>query len=206
MGKAHDCRRCRSQRWNSDHVHGHVGELPAVLVVFDSAHGSFGSGKTEEISGPERILDVANLRAMRFHGIDVTVIDGDRLSCSWVRRGCGKSTLLRWSPPRRDQRGRPHRQPSVNDWSRRIATCAFVFQNYALYPHMTCTTTCYGLKIPAWRRPLSKNGSTTRPPFSTQRLLERSRGSFPAAQRHASRWARVVREPPSSCSTSRCRI
>ncbi len=73
------------------------------------------------------------------HGVDIDIADGS-FTVLVGPSGCGKSTLLAHDRrPRGDQLGRdPHRRPKrVNDVPPKERDIAMVFQNYALYPHMT---------------------------------------------------------------------
>ena len=124
--------------------------------------------------------------------------------------GCGKSTLLRLvaglehgdrgpHPDRRPRRD-PHVDPSARD-------IAMVFQNYALYPHMTVfDNMAYGLRIRGTRAAATLPAAwRTRPPSSaSSRSWPGARGNSAAASGSASQWAAPSSATPScSCSTSR---
>ena len=94
-----------------------------------------------------------------------------------------------------------HLEPAERD-------IAMVFQNYALYPHMTVfENMAYGLKI----RKFSKEEIKKRVDAAAQilelgHLLDRRpRAPCPAASASAWPWAAPSCAKMSSCSTSRCR-
>lgn len=72
------------------------------------------------------------------HGIDLSIADGEFLVLLGPS-GCGKSTLLRLIAGLEDADGGEIRisDRGVNDLEPRERGIAMVFQNYALYPHMT---------------------------------------------------------------------
>ena len=83
------------------------------------------------------------------HGIDATVNDGEFVVIVGPS-GCGKSTLLRMVAGLEDiTEGAVHiGERVVNDLEPAERDIAMVFQNYALYPHMTVfDNMAYGLKI-----------------------------------------------------------
>src|ERR1700750_3055089 len=83
------------------------------------------------------------------HGVDVEIADGEFIVIVGPS-GCGKSTLLRMiagletiTAGEIDIAGR-----RVNDVEPKDRNIAMVFQNYALYPHMTVyENMSYGLRI-----------------------------------------------------------
>ncbi|MDA1099450.1 MAG: sn-glycerol-3-phosphate import ATP-binding protein UgpC [Proteobacteria bacterium] len=82
------------------------------------------------------------------HGIDVKVIDGEFLVLVGPS-GCGKSTLLRMVAGLETVSGGEIRigDRVVNDLEPMERNIAMVFQNYALYPHMSCyDNMAYGLR------------------------------------------------------------
>jgi ABC-type nitrate/sulfonate/bicarbonate transport system ATPase subunit len=84
------------------------------------------------------------------HGVDAEIADGEFVVIVGPS-GCGKSTLLAHGPPA-SRRSPAARSGSPARWSttssRPSATSPMVFQNYALYPHMTVfANMAYGLKI-----------------------------------------------------------
>jgi sn-glycerol 3-phosphate transport system ATP-binding protein len=83
------------------------------------------------------------------HGISLTVADGEFVVLVGPS-GCGKSTLLRMVAGLEEISGGTIRigERIVNDLEPKDRDCAMVFQNYALYPHMSVyDNMAYGLKI-----------------------------------------------------------
>ncbi|MEP6608987.1 MAG: sn-glycerol-3-phosphate import ATP-binding protein UgpC [Burkholderiaceae bacterium] len=83
------------------------------------------------------------------HGIDVSVANGEFVVLVGPS-GCGKSTLLRMVAGLEEISAGTIRigERVVNDLEPKDRDCAMVFQNYALYPHMTVyANMAYGLKI-----------------------------------------------------------
>jgi sn-glycerol 3-phosphate transport system ATP-binding protein len=83
------------------------------------------------------------------HGISLTVADGEFVVLVGPS-GCGKSTLLRMVAGLEEISSGTIRIGSrvVNDLEPKDRDCAMVFQNYALYPHMSVyENMAYGLKI-----------------------------------------------------------
>ena len=76
------------------------------------------------------------------HGVSVDIEDGEFVILVGPS-GCGKSTLLRMIAGLENITGRrnPHRPRVVNNVPPKERDIAMVFQNYALYPHMTVPTT-----------------------------------------------------------------
>jgi multiple sugar transport system ATP-binding protein len=73
------------------------------------------------------------------HGVDIDIADGE-FTVLVGPSGCGKSTLLRMIAGLEDISGgddRDRRARVVNDVPPKERDIAMVFQNYALYPHMT---------------------------------------------------------------------
>ncbi len=83
------------------------------------------------------------------HGITLTVADGEFVVLVGPS-GCGKSTLLRMVAGLEEITAGTIRigDRVVNDLEPKDRDCAMVFQNYALYPHMSVyDNMAYGLKI-----------------------------------------------------------
>src|SRR5512134_2192109 len=83
------------------------------------------------------------------HGISLTVNNGEFVVLVGPS-GCGKSTLLRMVAGLEEISAGTIRigDRVVNDLEPKDRDCAMVFQNYALYPHMSMyDNMAYGLKI-----------------------------------------------------------
>ncbi|MCX7323141.1 MAG: sn-glycerol-3-phosphate ABC transporter ATP-binding protein UgpC [Hyphomicrobiales bacterium] len=83
------------------------------------------------------------------HGVDFTINDGEFVVILGPS-GCGKSTLLRMIAGLEEISGGTISIAGdvVNDKEPRERGCAMVFQNYALYPHMSVAENIgYGLKV-----------------------------------------------------------
>ncbi|MCX7340066.1 MAG: sn-glycerol-3-phosphate ABC transporter ATP-binding protein UgpC [Hyphomicrobiales bacterium] len=83
------------------------------------------------------------------HGVDFTINDGEFVVILGPS-GCGKSTLLRMIAGLEEISGGTIciAGDVVNDKEPRERGCAMVFQNYALYPHMSVAENIgYGLKV-----------------------------------------------------------
>jgi ABC-type sugar transport system ATPase subunit len=122
--------------------------------------------------------------------------------------GCGKTTLLRMVAGLEEVTAGTIRigDRPVNDVPAKNRDIAMVFQNYALYPHMTVfENQAFGL------RRLAKQEIDTRVRgvagvLASTTSSRRSRASSPAASASASRWAgRSSASPRPSSWTSRCR-
>ena len=134
-------------------------------------------------------------------------------SASWSGpSGCGKSTLLRMIAGLEEITGGDdqHRRAGVNDLPPHERDIAMVFQNYALYPHMTVRENmAFALKLAKTPKgEIDAAGRARRRRSSGSQPLPRALAarSSPAASASASRWAaRSSAIRRSSCSTSRCR-
>jgi len=81
------------------------------------------------------------------HGVDLDVADGELIVIVGPS-GCGKSTLLRMVAGLETVTAGEIAGRMVNDLEPRERDIAMVFQNYALYPHMSVRKNlAYGLKI-----------------------------------------------------------
>jgi len=138
------------------------------------------------------------------HGIDVDIADGEFIVLVGPS-GCGKSTLLRMVAGLETITEGEIRIGGrvVNNLEPADRDIAMVFQNYALYPHMTVfNNMAYGLR----NRGVAKNEIARRVQKAAEISSNASRGSFPGASASASRWAAPsCGSPQPSCSTSRCR-
>ena len=72
------------------------------------------------------------------HGVDLDIADREFLVLVGPS-GCGKSTILRMIAGLEEATGGrdPHRRALVNEREPKDRDIAMVFQDYALYPHMT---------------------------------------------------------------------
>ena len=145
------------------------------------------------------------------HGVDISIRDGEFVVLVGPS-GCGKSTLLRMIAGLENITAGEIRigERVVNNLPPKERDIAMVFQNYALYPHMTVADNMgFSLKLRgAPKSEIEDARAAARPtssvfaPYSTA-----IRASSPAASASASRWAApscAIRR--SSCSTSRCPI
>ncbi len=133
------------------------------------------------------------------HGISLKVADGEFVVLVGPS-GCGKSTLLRMVAGLEEISGGTIRigDRVVNDFEPKDRDCAMVFQNYALYPHMSVyDNMAYGLKI----RKLSKTDIDKRVNAAAEileldGLLERKPRQLSGGQRQRVAMGRaIVREP-----------
>jgi len=142
------------------------------------------------------------------HGVDCAIADGE-LMVVVGPSGCGKSTLLRMVAGLEtitagtvaiDNR-------VVNGVEPKDRDIAMVFQNYALYPHMTARENMEFSLGAAWVRQIPACGSTGRLRYSASLSCSAdARASFPAVKHSASRWgARLCAVRRCFCLTSRFR-
>ena len=133
------------------------------------------------------------------HGIDMQIADGEFVVIVGPS-GCGKSTLLRMVAGLELITGGEVKIDSriVNDLEPKDRDIAMVFQNYALYPHMTVfDNMAYGLRI----RGMSKDEIRTRVDKAAKilelgALLERRPKQLSGGQRQRVAMGRaIVREP-----------
>ena len=133
------------------------------------------------------------------HGVDLAVATGEFIVILGPS-GCGKSTLLRMIAGLESVTageiaiaGRV-----VNDLEPHERGCAMVFQNYALYPHMTVAENIgYALKVAGLPKPerLAKVASVAASVGLTE-FLDRRPGQLSGGQRQRVAMARaIIREP-----------
>ena len=125
--------------------------------------------------------------------------------------GCGKSTTLRMIAGLEEITAGEISIGGevVNDLPPKDRDIAMVFQNYALYPHMTVfENMSFGLKLRKFPKAEIKQRveNAARILDITELLGPQAEGSSPAASASASPWAAPsCAIPRCSCSTSRCR-
>src|SRR3954469_25297114 len=106
--------------------------------------------------GPQRMASVT-IQAVKknfgevavLHGVDIDIQDGS-FTVLVGPSGCGKSTLLRMIAGLEQVNGGEIRigERRVNDLPPKERDIAMVFQNYALYPHMTvCDNMAFSLSL-----------------------------------------------------------
>ena len=149
-------------------------------------------------------------KAKVMHGVSFDVADGEFVALVGPS-GCGKSTLLRMIAGLEEISGGTISIAGrvVNDVEPKDRDIAMVFQNYALYPHMTVRDNMgFSMKLRNASKAetdarVAEAAADSRPvrPISTA-----CRSSSPAASGSASPWAAPsCANPRSSCSTNRCR-
>jgi sn-glycerol 3-phosphate transport system ATP-binding protein len=133
------------------------------------------------------------------HGIDIDIADGEFIVIVGPS-GCGKSTLLRMVAGLERISGGEARIGTrvVNELEPKDRDIAMVFQNYALYPHMSVyQNMAYGLKI----RKLAKDDIDQRVRkaakiLELEKLLDRKPRQLSGGQRQRVAMGRaIVREP-----------
>src|SRR5256886_16817872 len=133
------------------------------------------------------------------HGIDMEIVDGEFIVIVGPS-GCGKSTLLRMVAGLERITGGQVAigERVVNELEPKDRDIAMVFQNYALYPHMSVyDNMAYGLRI----RNLSKSDIDARVKRAAAilelgALLERKPRELSGGQRQPVAMGRaIVREP-----------
>ena len=134
-------------------------------------------------------------------GVSVDIADGE--FCVLVGpSGCGKSTLLRMIAGLEEISGGEVKIGAkvVNDMPPKERDIAMVFQNYALYPHMTVRANmAFSLMLAKKDKATIEVASAKRPTFSVcVRCWTVTRASYPAASASVWRWAAP------SCATRRC--
>lgn len=146
----------------------------------------------------ERIVkDYGNLRAIQ--GIDLEISDGEFVAFVGPS-GCGKSTLLRMVAGLEEISGGTLRigDRVVNDMEPRDRDVAMVFQDYALYPHMTIAENIgFGLKMRGIKQnEIEKQVKKAAGILQIGELLERKPGQLSGGQRQRVAMGRaIVRNP-----------
>ena len=133
------------------------------------------------------------------HGVSIRVEDGEFVILVGPS-GCGKSTLLRMIAGLESITSGELRIDGrvVNDVPPKDRDIAMVFQNYALYPHMTVRENMASRSnCEARRRPRSSTGSTRRPTSSAlSRCSSAIRAQLSGGQRQRVAMGRaIVRDP-----------
>jgi ABC-type sugar transport system ATPase subunit len=141
------------------------------------------------------------------HGVDLEVKDGEFMVFVGPS-GCAKSTLLRMVAGLESISGGELRigDRAVNDLAPKARGIAMVFQNYALYPHMTVyENLAFGLRLSKTPRPSWTSACATPPSCWRWNSCSTATPSSSAAARPSAwRWAvPSSRSPRCFCSTSR---
>ena len=143
-----------------------------------------------ELSHIDKVYEGAEAPAV--HDLSLQVADGEFMVLVGPS-GCGKTTALRMVAGLEEITEGELRIGGrvVNDMPPRDRDIAFVFQNYALYPHMTVRDNIgFGLKLAKVDKATRDNGSARSPRFSTSRSTwTASRAPCPAASGSGLRWA-----------------
>ena len=142
------------------------------------------------------------------HGVDIEIQDGS-FTVLVGPSGCGKSTLLRMIAGLEQINGGEIRigDKRVNDLPPKERDIAMVFQNYALYPHMSVyNNMAYGLRNRGMKEPeIDARVREAAKFLKSAPCSTASRGNSPAASASASQWAALsCGSQKCSCSTSRC--
>jgi sn-glycerol 3-phosphate transport system ATP-binding protein len=133
------------------------------------------------------------------HGISLKVDDGEFVVLVGPS-GCGKSTLLRMVAGLEEITSGTIRigDRVVNDLEPKDRDCAMVFQNYALYPHMSVyDNMAYGLKIRKFpRADIERRVNAAAAILELEGLLKRKPRELSGGQRQRVAMGRaIVREP-----------
>lgn len=133
------------------------------------------------------------------HGVDAAIESGEFIVILGPS-GCGKSTLLRMIAGLEEISGGEIaiEGQRVNDLEPRERGCAMVFQNYALYPHMTVRQNIgYSLKVAGMAKPLREDKvQAVAKAVGLDKLLDRRPAELSGGQRQRVAMARaMVREP-----------
>jgi sn-glycerol 3-phosphate transport system ATP-binding protein len=133
------------------------------------------------------------------HGVDLEIKDGEFIVILGPS-GCGKSTLLRMIAGLEDISSGEISIGGkiVNDLEPLERDCAMVFQNYALYPHMSVAGNIgYALKVAGMpRREREAKIAAVARSVGLQDFLDRKPGALSGGQRQRVAMARaIIREP-----------
>ncbi|WFE76693.1 ABC transporter ATP-binding protein [Roseinatronobacter sp. S2] len=150
-----------------------------------------------DISLRKIVKDYGGIRAI--HGVDLSVNDGEFVAFVGPS-GCGKSTMLRMIAGLEEISGGTLRIGGrvVNEVEPRGRDVAMVFQDYALYPHMTIRENIgFGLKMRGWKAadiaPQVENAARI---LQIGDYLDRKPGQLSGGQRQRVAMGRaIVREP-----------
>ncbi|WP_413199162.1 ABC transporter ATP-binding protein [Nostoc piscinale] len=155
-------------------------------VIVENVYKSFPPRKGDSSTTPERVENINVLRR-----INLTIADGEFMVLVGPS-GCGKSTLLRLIAGLETLTGGNILVGDrlVNDLPPKERDIAMVFQNYALYPHMTVyDNIAFGLR----RRELGTgvNESSQLPNWTENLLVEGTR-KLPKGLRYVSAKERLI--------------
>jgi multiple sugar transport system ATP-binding protein len=143
-------------------------------------------------------------------GIDLDIADKEFVVLVGPS-GCGKSTTLRMIAGLEDITDGEVLigDDVVNDVPPKDRDIAMVFQNYALYPHMTVfENMSFGLRLKkVARAEIKARVENAARILDISELLERKPKQLSGGQRQRVAMGRaIVRDRRCSCSTSRCRV
>lgn len=143
------------------------------------------------------------------HDISLAIDDGEFIALVGPS-GCGKSTLLRMIAGLEEITDGDVSIGGqvVNAMTPRERNIAMVFQSYALYPHMTVAENMgFNLKLSGETKPvIEQRVNEAARMLDLTKLLDRKPAQLSGGQRQRVAMGRaIVRNPPSSCSTSPCR-
>ncbi|SFB17342.1 carbohydrate ABC transporter ATP-binding protein, CUT1 family [Poseidonocella pacifica] len=150
-----------------------------------------------EIELEKIVKNYGSVRAI--HGVDLHVRDGEFVAFVGPS-GCGKSTMLRMIAGLETISGGTLRIGGrvVNDVEPRGRDVAMVFQDYALYPHMTNADNIgFGLKMRGWKaKDIALRVAETARILQIEPYLDRRPGQLSGGQRQRVAMGRaIVREP-----------
>jgi len=133
------------------------------------------------------------------HGIDLEIRDGEFVALVGPS-GCGKSTLLRMIAGLEEVSGGEIRvgQHVVNDVPPRDRDIAMVFQNYALYPHMTVAQNLgFSLRLrKVSAKEIDRRVAEVAETLGIAQLLQRRPGQLSGGQRQRVAMGRAILRRP----------